>query len=264
MSQENVEVVRRVFDYFNQTGEAGPLDLYDPQVTFTTRGEVEGPTTFTGHRGMADGVASFGEAWAETAAHVIALIPGDDVVVAVVRFDLRSHEGAELEVEEGWAYWLRDGKLTQIEQHGSREQALEAAGLSELAMSQEDVEVARRSLEAVKRGDFEAALQDAAPDFEYDLSRAVGPWRGVYGRDGALSMIRDIVESWEWVRVEPHERIEVGEHVVTPWTMRGAGRDGIEVEARFTWLTTIRDGLIVRISLHQEREEALEAAGLSE
>jgi hypothetical protein len=41
MSQENVEVVRRVFDYFNQTGEAGPLDLYDPQVTFTTRGDVE-------------------------------------------------------------------------------------------------------------------------------------------------------------------------------------------------------------------------------
>ena len=131
MSQENVEVVRRVFDYFNQTGEAGPLDLYDPQVTFTTRGEVEGPTTFTGHRGMADGVASFGEAWAETAAHIIELIEGDDVVVAVVRFDLRSHEGVELEVEEAWAYWLRDGKLTRIEQHGSRGQALEGAGLSE-------------------------------------------------------------------------------------------------------------------------------------
>jgi len=59
-----------------------------------------------------------------------------------------------------------------------------------------------------------------------------------------------------------HELIEVGEHVVVPWTLRGAGRDGIEVEARSTWLCTIRDGLIVRICLCQEREEALEAAGL--
>jgi ketosteroid isomerase-like protein len=131
-------------------------------------------------------------------------------------------------------------------------------------MSQENVEVVRRSLEAFNRGDFEAVFKDAAPDFEYDLSRAVGPWRGVYGRDGALSMIREIVESWEWVRVEPHELIEVGEHVVVPWTLRGEGRDGIEVEARFTWVCTIRDGLIMRICLYQEREEALEAAGLSE
>ena len=131
MSQENVEVVRGVIDHVNETGEAGPLDLYDPQVTFTTRADVEGPTTFTGHRGMADAIANFKEAWAETATHIIELIEGDDVVVAVLRFDLRSHAGVELEVEEAWAYWLRDGKLTRIEQHGSREKAIEAAGLSE-------------------------------------------------------------------------------------------------------------------------------------
>ena len=131
-------------------------------------------------------------------------------------------------------------------------------------MSQENVEIVRRLVEAFNRGDFEAVFKDAAPDFEYDLSRAVGPWRGVYGRDGALSMIREIVENWEWVRVEPHELTEVGEHVVVPWTMRGAGRDGIEVEARFTWLGTIRDGLIVRICLYQELQEALEAAGMRE
>jgi len=130
MSQVNVEVVRRVIDYVNETGEAGPLDVYDPQVAFTTRGDV-GTTTFTGHQGMADAIANFGEAWAETATHIIELIDSDDVVVAVLRFDLRSHAGVELEVEEAWAYWLRDGKLTRIEQHGSREKALEAGGLSE-------------------------------------------------------------------------------------------------------------------------------------
>ena len=130
MSEENVEVVRRVIDYVNETGEAGPLELYDAQVTFTTRGDVSGAETFTGHRGMADAVASFADAWAKTTAHIVELVDSDDVVVAVVRIELLSQTGVELEVEEAWAYWLRERKLTRIEQHGSRRQALEAAGLS--------------------------------------------------------------------------------------------------------------------------------------
>ena len=48
-----------------------------------------------------------------------------------------------------------------------------------------------------------------------------------------------------------------------PFTNRLRGRDGIEVQARGTWLCTIRDGLIVRICLYQGREEAPEAAALS-
>ena len=29
----------------------------------------------------------------------------------------------------------------------------------------------------------------------------------------------EITDSWESVRIEPHEFIEAGEHVVVPWTM---------------------------------------------
>jgi hypothetical protein len=54
MAEENVEIVQRLIDYVNETGEAGPLEMYDAEVTFTTRGDVGGPETFTGHRGMAD------------------------------------------------------------------------------------------------------------------------------------------------------------------------------------------------------------------
>ena len=129
MSEENVEVVRRVIDYINETGEAGPFELYDADITFTTRGEVSGPETYTGHQGMADAVAMFGQVWAKSAAHIIELIEDDDVVVAVLRFELVSQTGVELEVEEAWAYWLHDEKITRIEQHGSRQKALEAAGL---------------------------------------------------------------------------------------------------------------------------------------
>jgi ketosteroid isomerase-like protein len=130
MSRSNVEVVRRVIEHVNETGEAGPLELYDPEVTFTTRGDIGGTDTFTGHAGLARAVQMFREAWAETNAHVIEVIEGDDVVVAIVSIELQSHAGVDLVVEEAWAYWLRDGKLVRLEQHGSRDQALDAAGLS--------------------------------------------------------------------------------------------------------------------------------------
>jgi hypothetical protein len=41
--------------------------------------------------------------------------------------------------------------------------------------------------------------------------------------------------------------------------MHGRGRDGIELVARFTFVFTIRNGAIERITLYQEKEEALEA-----
>src|SRR3954452_8431258 len=130
MSRSNVEVVRRVIEHVNETGEAGPLELYDPEVTFTTRGDIGGTDTFRGHSGLVRAVDMFGEAWARTKARVIDIIEGDDVVVAVVSIELRSHAGIDLVVEEAWAYWLRDSKLVRIEQHGTLEQALDAAGLS--------------------------------------------------------------------------------------------------------------------------------------
>src|SRR3954464_887582 len=80
MPQDNVEVVRRVIENLNETGEAGPLELYDPEVTFTTRGDIGGTDTFTGHVGLVRAVEMFGEAWAQTSARVIDVIEGDDVV----------------------------------------------------------------------------------------------------------------------------------------------------------------------------------------
>ncbi len=71
-------------------------------------------------------------------------------------------------------------------------------------------------------------------------------------------------EAWESVRLQPEEMTEVGNDVVVPITAHTRGRDGIEVTSRPTYLFTIRDGAIARICMYQEREEALEAAGLSE
>jgi ketosteroid isomerase-like protein len=133
-------------------------------------------------------------------------------------------------------------------------------------MSQENgnVEIARNVIEALNRGDVDAALRNAAPDFVLDQTRAIGLDRGSFDLDQVRRLWRDLEDHWESVQLGFDEFIATGEHVVTPFANRLTGRDGVSVEARGTWVWTIRNGLIRRIGLYQERAEALKAAGLSE
>lgn len=132
------------------------------------------------------------------------------------------------------------------------------------AMSHENVEIVRAAVEAADRGDWDAMFKDAAPDFEVDLSRAVGPFQGVYSLAQIRAVLDEFSSTWESLRFEPPELIDAGEHIVVPWTMYARGRDGIEVPSRVTWVWTVRDGAIVRACMYQEREHAFEAAGLRE
>ena len=131
-------------------------------------------------------------------------------------------------------------------------------------MSQENVEIVKAVIEATNREDWDAAFQDAAPGLEFDMSRSLGPWRGVYGVDQFRRFVDEFTDSWESMRMEPHEFIEAGDHVVTPGTTHLRGRDGIEVSATGAWVWTIRDGALERWAQYQESREALEAVGLSE
>ena len=85
-------------------------------------------------------------------------------------------------------------------------------------MSQQNVEIVRAALDASMRGDWESAFREVAPNFELDWSRTIGPVPGVYRGEEAQRVLIDFLESWESVRVEPHEFIEEGEHVVVPTT----------------------------------------------
>jgi ketosteroid isomerase-like protein len=131
-------------------------------------------------------------------------------------------------------------------------------------MSQENVEIIKAFIDAYNREDWDALLKDAPPGFEWDFSRAVGPWRGVFGLDQALRVLREFRETWESARWEPHEFIEAGDLVVVPATQHLKGRGGIEVVVSATGVWTIRNGAIERVTMYQERQDALEALGLSE
>ena len=131
-------------------------------------------------------------------------------------------------------------------------------------MSQENVEIVKAWYDAYNREDWDAFLKDAAPGFEVDLSRAVGPWRGVFGLDQSRRLVEEFGETWESVRPEPHDFIEAGDLVVVPGTQHLKGRGGIEVVVSAALVWTIRNGAIERVTMYQERQDALEDLGLSE
>ena len=131
-------------------------------------------------------------------------------------------------------------------------------------MSHENVEIVKAAIDAYNRDDWDAYFKDLAPGFELDFSRAVGPWRGVFGLDQFRRVVGEFRETWESARVEPHEFIEAGDLVVVPLTQHLKGRGGIEAVVRGAWVWTIRNGAIERVTMYQERQDALEAVGLSE
>ena len=131
-------------------------------------------------------------------------------------------------------------------------------------MSQENVEIVRAAIGAANRGDLEGVYKDADPDFEFDMSRAVGPVQGVFKLDQTRGLLEELFGMWEAVGWEIDELREVGDHVAASITSYLRGRDGIELTARVPWVWTFRDGSIVRQCVYQEWQEALEAVGLSE
>jgi ketosteroid isomerase-like protein len=129
MSEENVEIIRRAIRHLNETGEP-EWDLYDPDLVWTSRPDGPAHFTYRGVDGLRRGAASMQSVWAKITGEIEEVIDSEDCVVSVIRWRLRSKSGVELEEVEGWVTWLREGKIARIEQHGSKEEALDAAGLS--------------------------------------------------------------------------------------------------------------------------------------
>jgi ketosteroid isomerase-like protein len=134
-------------------------------------------------------------------------------------------------------------------------------------MPQENIEIVRRATDAYNRGDVEGLLEDWVPDAVLDWSNARSFDAGVYrGRDEIRAFVQSFLAAWDEVRIEIVDGpVEVEEGLlITENVTYLRGRDGIEVQARSAWLTTIRDGEQTSLTLYQTKQEALEAARLRE
>ncbi len=125
----------------------------------------------------------------------------------------------------------------------------------------------KRGVEAFRRGDIDAFLEEVSDDVEFDFSRVRGPYRGIYvGREGAREFFGAFREAWASITPMSSEYTEVGDKVVLALRARFQGRgSGIDVKGGgMGAVLTLRDRKIVRYQQLQSKAEALEAAGLSE
>ena len=74
-----------------------------------------------------------------------------------------------------------------------------------------------------------------------------------------------MADTWDPFQVEPTEFLVRGDHVVAGEAFKGRGKgSGVEVAMQSWSVSLLRDGLIVRRDEFLDRDQALEAAGLSE
>jgi SnoaL-like domain len=144
MSQENVEIVRALIpppdtdvasllrddSLFEQT-KAALEPLIDPAIESVAIWQG-GATTHVGIDGFRKLWLDWLEPWATYHVRVDQVIDAGDRIVVLIRDRARRHDTeAEVELISGSVWEVREGKIVRAEFCASREEALEAAGLSE-------------------------------------------------------------------------------------------------------------------------------------
>jgi ketosteroid isomerase-like protein len=138
-------------------------------------------------------------------------------------------------------------------------------------MSQENVEIVRQVAAAFNRGDLDAWLEYLADDIDYRaVEGALDDHGPIHGKDALRAHVDDSIGTLDDFmadfKIEPVELIKAGEDKVIAVT-RISGRakvSGVETHLTYAALYTIRDGKIARGREYWTKEQAIEAAGLSE
>ena len=145
---------------------------------------------------------------------------------------------------------------------------MECDGLSRdtaRAMSEENVELARRALDALRRRDRDTWFAVHDEDFEVVPIREF-PEAGVRGPAAAWDFYLEAMEPFEQVPVDTAELVDAGADKVLihqRYDVRGR-ESGADVPFDYWLVATIRQGKVLRTQWFADRAEALEAAGLSE
>ena len=139
MSQGNVEVVRRVYEAAAQRDAALVFELYDPEVELDDSrlhivgGVGAGSDVHRGHDGLRRFFRQWHEAWENVEYDFDELIDagGEHVISVVTRRGRGRASGAEVERPLALVWTVRDEKVLRVVWFPSRDEALEAVGLSE-------------------------------------------------------------------------------------------------------------------------------------
>jgi ketosteroid isomerase-like protein len=133
MSRENVEIVRRAYEAFNRGDLEAVVADAAPDAEYVTSGTIPGAGgVFRGPAGFRQFISWIWEEFDDARVEVHEFIEADDqVLVSQTNRGRGKRSGAET----SWSIWqlwtMRGGRIVQGQGFVSREEALEAVGLSE-------------------------------------------------------------------------------------------------------------------------------------
>jgi ketosteroid isomerase-like protein len=133
-------------------------------------------------------------------------------------------------------------------------------------MSEENVEIVRKSFDAIGRGDLDALLELYDPDIKFEPLTGTRVETGGYrGHQGVRQYFGEADEVWDEVRPVAGEIRTAGDEVIVfgHCAIRGKSSE-IETDSPCSWVITVREGKITRHRVYRTESEALEAAALSD
>jgi ketosteroid isomerase-like protein len=136
MSQENVEIVRRMYDAWNRRDEEELVALSDPEVEFVNAPTAVEPGTRRGTNEVLAAARMQWEILLEGRQEIDRIYDRGEEIVVLGRLSRRMPEGdARIEARALLSWTIRDGKVVRVQVLGGGraevQKALEAAGLSE-------------------------------------------------------------------------------------------------------------------------------------
>ena len=127
------------------------------------------------------------------------------------------------------------------------------------------MEIVRRGVNSFNRRDMAAILGDFAQDAEWVEDQRYPGAETFRGPSGVELSIRKWWDAWGEITMALDETIDLGDRVVLAGRVEARGHDSdVTVEAPFGGVYEFRTGKVVRVQILSSRDEALEAAGLSE
>jgi ketosteroid isomerase-like protein len=142
MSQENVDLVRRNYELINSLGRTeefvDPEEIapefwgrLDPDIELHERPELPDAKVYRGPAGVKEFWHKTQEVFAEVHYQPLELIDLGHAVVAVTKSAVGRGSGVPAELDETDVFWFRDGMITRLQGYATKQEALEAAELSE-------------------------------------------------------------------------------------------------------------------------------------
>ena len=133
-------------------------------------------------------------------------------------------------------------------------------------MSEENVEIVRRSFDAMGRWDVDGLLELYDPHVQFlPLTGTRVESGGYRGHAGVRAYFEEVANVWDELHPYGDDFRTVGNNVVIlgGCTVRGRG-SGAEADTPMAWVVSVREGKITSHRGYRTWKDALEAAGLSE